>query len=298
MARFYLILATYGRRKEIYNFLESLKNGKFSDFELIVVDQNDVLNIDDIIKYYKNFFEIHHIKMKEKGLSKARNVALKFIKDNIRLDEEIIVGFPDDDCEYPPHLLEVVKSTFEERKEYQILTGVSIDKKSGSFSVGKFKTNSCEINSRNLFQTAISFTIFVKFKTKNDIIYFDEKLGLGSFFSSSEETDYLYSLLKKGYRGLYLPEKIYVYHPQKGLNFKNQEDQERAYKYSLGMGAFYKKHLIEGKDLSLIISFIRYFFIRPIGAMLLGAVRLNIPMFKFYKNILVGRWKGFIKYRV
>ncbi len=36
--KFSLILATLGRDKEVTNFLESLKNQSYKNFELIVVD--------------------------------------------------------------------------------------------------------------------------------------------------------------------------------------------------------------------------------------------------------------------
>lgn len=101
--KFSLILATLGRDKEVANFLESLKNQSYKNFELIVVDQNQDGKIDNIIQEYKKDFFINHIKIKEKGLSYARNVGLKYINGEI-------VAFPDDDCEYPENLLENDKS--------------------------------------------------------------------------------------------------------------------------------------------------------------------------------------------
>jgi len=296
MTKFYLILATLQRRKELNNFLKSLNEQTYKNFELIVVDQNDRISINDIVTKYTKLFPIHHIKMKEKGLSLARNVGIKFFKDNIICNKEMIVAFPDDDCEYPPKLLENVYNIFKEKKEYQIITGISIDRNKYVISSGKFGKRSSKINYSNIFKTAISYTIFIKFSNKEEIPFFDEKLGIGTFFGSSEETDYIYLLLKRGYKGFYYPEKIFVYHPIKELNFDNQKNLERVYNYSLGMGAFYKKHLIKDKNIALISSFFKYFLIRPIGGMILGLLKFNVNMLKFYKQIFIGRWKGLVKY--
>lgn len=292
MAKFSLILATLGRTVELDNFLKSLKNQTYKNFELIIVDQNDKISIDNIVTKYNQFFPIKHIKIKEKGLSLARNVGLRYIKD---IDQKI-VAFPDDDCEYPPQLLENVKEAFEEKKGFKIITGIAIDKEKKIPSSGKWKNSSCEISSKNIFQTAISFTIFINFFDKK-ILFFDERLGIGAPFGSTEETDYIYRLLKRGYKGFYYPEKIVVYHPLKGLNFSKIQDRKRAFSYSMGMGAFFKKHLIKGKDFCLIPSFLRLFFVRPIGGMLLGLGKLNLGMFLYYKNVFIGRWKGLIKYK-
>ena len=64
----------------------------------------------------------------------------------------------------------------------------------------------------------------------------------------------------------------------------------------MGMGAFFKKHLIKGRNFCLVLSLLRFFFIRPIGGMLLGLLRLNLGIFLYYKNVFIGRWKGLIKY--
>uniref|UniRef100_A0A7C4NRN7 Glycosyltransferase family 2 protein n=1 Tax=Thermodesulfobacterium geofontis TaxID=1295609 RepID=A0A7C4NRN7_9BACT len=298
MIKFYLILATLGRYKEVDNFLYSLRVQTYRNFELIVVDQNDSIIIDDIIKKYSSSFPIHHIKIKEKGLSLARNVGLRYINSIIKNEnnKEIIIAFPDDDCEYPSSLFEDVLRVFRELdNSYNIITGISIDKQNKLPSSGKWKDSKCEINCKNIFQTMISYTIFIKISDILDI-FFDEKLGVGTFFSSAEETDFVYRMLKNGYKGFYYPEKIIIYHPLKGLDYKNPKDRQRAYTYGMGMGAFFKKHLVKNKDLSLLPSFIKYFFIRPIGGMFLGLAKFNISMFLYYKNVLKGRWTGLLRY--
>jgi glycosyltransferase involved in cell wall biosynthesis len=299
MRKFYLILATLGRRDELIDFLESIKEQTYKNFELIIIDQNDLNLIDDIIEKYSFFYTIHHIKIKEKGLSLARNVGIKYLnsilKDN--QTQEIILAFPDDDCEYPKTLLEDVVKSFEALgNKYHILTGISIDKKRLKVSSGRFEKRSCEIDCNNFLRNAISFTIFIRHRGNVELL-FDENLGLGSSFGSAEESDYFYRLLKLGFKAYYYPEKIKVYHPQKRNNFKDHNDRHRVFYYGKGLGALFKKHLIKGGDICLIPQFLQLFFIRPIGGMLLGLLKLDFDMFLYYKNILLGRWIGLLKYK-
>jgi glycosyltransferase involved in cell wall biosynthesis len=299
VSKFYLILATLGRRDELIDFLESLKDQTYKNFELIIVDQNEIMLIEDLIKEYSPFYTIHHIKIKEKGLSLARNVGIKYLnsilKDN--QTQEIILAFPDDDCEYPKTLLEDVVKSFEALgNKYNILTGISIDKKTLKVSTGRFEERNCEIDCNNFLRNAISFTIFIRHRGSIELL-FDENLGVGSFFGSTEESDYLYRLLKLGYKAFFYPEKIKVYHPQKRNNFKDYNDRQRVFYYGKGLGALFKKHLVKDGDLCLIPQFLKLFFIRPVGGMLLGLLKLDLDMFLHYKNILLGRWIGLFKYK-
>lgn len=289
--KFSLILATLGRDKEVANFLESLKNQSYKNFELVVVDQNQDGKIDNIIQEYKKDFSINHIKIKEKGLSHARNVGLKYINGEI-------VAFPDDDCEYPENLLENVINVFQEKKDYKIITGISLDKKTKKPNSGKLLKKNTEINCRNILQTAISFSIFIDldFSERNTCL-FDERLGVGAYFGSAEETDFLFHLLSKDYKGYYYPEKIFIYHPTKENNFFNSGEKKRCYSYGLGFGAFFKKHLIIEKNFCLFPSFIKLFFVRPIGGMLFGLLKFDLGMFLYYKAVFSGRWTGLIKYQ-
>jgi glycosyltransferase involved in cell wall biosynthesis len=285
--KFSLILATIGRDEEVGSFLKSLEKQSYKNFELIIIDQNQDNKIDNIVERYKENFFITHIKIKEKGLSLARNIGLNYVKGDI-------IAFPDDDCEYPPNLLSKVHELFLKFDEFNVLTGISIDKKAKKISSGNFLKKKSEITSKNIFKSAISFTIFIKIKSNDPPLLFDEKLGVGADFGSAEETDYLYRLIKKGYKGFFNPEEILVYHPCKMMNI--EEEIKKAHSYGMGMGAFFKKHLIRERDFSLIKVFFLLFLIRPIGGILSGLLKLNYKISLLYINVLVARWKGLVKY--
>ena len=85
-----LIMPTINTYDELDLFLKSLSIQTYKNFELIVIDQNNELNIVDLIEKYQNDFDIKYNKSYELGLSLNRTKGL------FRMDGEI-VGFPDDD---------------------------------------------------------------------------------------------------------------------------------------------------------------------------------------------------------
>src|ERR1700742_2152768 len=113
--KFSLIMATKGRGEEIGRFLLSLIRQDYSNFELIVVDQNEDNRLEVILKNSNLSSSIVHLKSAP-GLSRARNAGLAFATGDI-------IAFPDDDCWYPNGLLKRVVSVFASHPSVEGLTG-------------------------------------------------------------------------------------------------------------------------------------------------------------------------------
>lgn len=280
--RFSLILATYGRIKEVDTFLESLKNQNFKDFEIIIVDQNSNNEVYNLYIKYRDILKIKYVHIEQKGLSLARNIGLKYVKGDI-------VAFPDDDCEYPADLLKEVKDFFVSCNEYEIFTCKSIDKNLKVNSNGMWKSKQYRITLTNIFNSGISYTIFIKYKDIRDIS-FDERLGVGAEFGSSEETDMLLQLLHNKYRGYYNGQ-LYVYHPlSKNIDF------QKEYKYALGNGALYKKELFIRGNHFYLFKYFKLLFRRLI-LLILYSLCLNTNMLNRTLLRLKGQVLGFLKYK-
>lgn len=278
-----LIMPTLGRYEEVELFIKSLIKQTYKSYELIIVDQNDDFRIEKLYERYKKIVNMIYVKSKIKGLSKCRNIGLSYATGDI-------IAFPDDDCEYPDKLLDNIIKKFERNTDIDIITFKSVDKITREDSNTKWINESCKVILENIENTAISYTIFIKPKNIKDIS-FDERLGVGEYFGSAEETDLLSNLIYIGYNAIYFPE-LYAFHPIKN------EVKERYYKYALGMGAFIKKELFLRSKIKYIIRAIELLFIRPIGGIIVNLLKININQVKRYYYIFTGRLTGFIKYNV
>lgn len=266
-----LIMATLGRTKEIYNFLNSLSSQIYKNFELIVVDQNEHYEVKNIIDKYSNKIDIKYIRSNIKGLSLNRNLGLKYCRGDI-------VAFPDDDCFYSNNVLEEVYKAFV-NKDTKLALIEAVDPITNEIYI----PYSSNILRKNVIKYSLSCNIFLL----HDSNYlFDEKLGVGSYFSSGEETDYLWQQLSQKDKIVFI-QGAYMYHLKggyKALSF------EKSYRYGLGFGAIFKKDICLRNNYSNIVLFCKY-LLRSIGGILISKHK------KMYIGTLLGRIVGFIKYR-
>ncbi len=275
--KFSLIMPTINVTTELKLFLDSLKKQTYKNFELIVVDQNKDTRAYEIIKLYEEYFEIKYMKNNEIGLSVNRNKGLFMMSGDI-------VAFPDDDCEYSPDTLEKVVKYFEKNKDKKIYSCRTLEK-GKDYGTGVMLDYSTEITKDNVPETVKSITFFVNY-TFEDLELFDEDLGVGAYFGSGEETDYVLRLLHKGYKGDYYHEDV-IFHPAKKGNY---EDLERAKKYALGYGALVKKEVFERKNWKYLIKFIKK-LLRNIAGMIVTKNK------KYHGVVFEGRIEGFFKYK-
>lgn len=207
--KFSLIVSTIGSYEEIKRLFKSLTEQEYNDFEVILIDQNKDGQVKELIGDYD--LNIKYYKSK-KGLSRGRNVAIDKIDGDI-------VAFPDDDCWYGKRTLSQVVKLFK-KTNLDGVTVKSIDK-DGKLSAGKESINRLLIDKRNVWNYAISYTMFLRAEVIRSIGYFDEELGVGAGtpWGSGEETDYLIRALNSDYNIKLIPD-IFVYHPSTNLNKK------------------------------------------------------------------------------
>ena len=267
-----LITATYGRVEELRLLLDSLCVQTYKDFELIIVDQNPHELLKKLVVRYEHVFSIKYIRSAVKGLSYNRNIGLKYCQGEI-------IGFPDDDCYYDAKVLEQVVATFSLNLRYILAVAEVKDLHSKEVFI---KRHPGTIHRRQMFQDCISYNFFIK---KSNDMQFDERLGIGAYWGSGEETDFLWEYTKGNNVGGFLT-NVYVHHPKNGASMNYQ----RAYSYGLGFGALFKKEVVYRKHYSYAALFV-YHIGRTIGGCIVRRNRL------FYYYTLLGRVKGFISYR-
>ncbi|EJZ2267907.1 glycosyltransferase family A protein [Escherichia albertii] len=279
--KFSLIMCTLGRHKEVELFLCSLIEQTYKYYEIIVVDQNDDDKVTLICdKYKERLTELKYFKVEFKGLSRARNFALVHHTGDI-------IAFPDDDCIYPKNILEKVKNFFE-MNPIGIVTGKSSNKIT-CYTEKKTEILK-EVRPYNMFGILISYTVFFN---KNEVcksnLTFDENLGVGTLFGSTEESDFVLHQLLRGVK-CYVLSNLEIYHPNKDANISF----ERLSYYNLGVGAFIRKNISCHPE--LIYLLLKVMFFAPLLKSIYGFFCCDRKKIKIAFLIFKSRWEGFFQY--
>ena len=267
-----LITATLGRINEVERLLVSLSKQTYKDFEIIIVDQNEHLELEKLVSKFNNL-NLVYLRSSQKGLSLNRNIGLSKAKGDI-------IGFPDDDCFYEDNLLSQVFKVFSNEGEKCKMVAVEAKDISSEFVF--IKCDQEVIHRNELFKKCISYNFFIR---RIDEMKFDERLGVGAEFGSGEETDFLWTFFNSG-DICKLINTTCVHHPG-NIGAVNPD---RAYKYGLGYGAIMKKEILYRHHYNMAIIYLNG-IIRAFGGFLLKKEK------KSYYNSLLGRVKGFCMYK-
>lgn len=225
---FSLIIATLGRKKELLEAIESIKNGNYdiSNLEIIIVDQNEKGFLDKEILEFKDL-KIKHIHSDIKGLSYNRNIGLRYATGDI-------ICFPDDDCKfYTNTLIEVSNVLLDSNIDFCM--GRIYDIKIKKDIIKKWSKKDLKVNKFNSYFINSSITMFIK---KEFILNFDENLGVGARFGSCEDADLIYRILENKAKGIYTP-KIELWHPEPNYQ---EISLEKVKNYASGFGYFVRKN--------------------------------------------------------
>ena len=190
---FSLILATYGRADDVGRLVASLRDQTFKDFELIVVDQN----VDERVAPYvaqarADGIAVSHLRMDHPNLSAARNLGLAHARGEW-------VAFPDDDCWYESDTLAQVRAAA--RPE---LSGMVIQWREQALAERNLWPSE-DVLTLRAWRTfrggeASSICLFVRRELASRLGGFDARLGVGQWFGSAEETDFVLRALSTNAR--------------------------------------------------------------------------------------------------
>jgi glycosyltransferase involved in cell wall biosynthesis len=263
VAFFDLIVATVDRVGELDGLLASLERQTFRDFRVIVVDQNSDERLAGVLRGH----DVSHVRS-ARGLSRARNTALAEVTADV-------VAFPDDDCRYPEDLLERVAARFAD-ETLDGLTGREVDV--AGRSSPSWQRDAARLTRANLWNRAISFTIFLRRQTIERVGEFDEALGLPS--ASGEEIDYLVRALDAGAKIEYDPSLV-VLHPTKAVDRVTVGARDGA-----SLGYILRKHSYPPPTVARMLA-------RPAAGAVLRALRNDRDGARFHLSTLRGRLIGY-----
>lgn len=188
---FSLILATYGRVDELARLLDSLEAQVCRDFELIVADQNPDGRVEPFVARARQAgVPVQHLKLAQPNLSAARNAGL-------RVAQGQWFAIPDDDCWYEADTLGRVRQ--------RLIAPAPVDAIAITWVEQVHKVRPEDDTPlqwaawrRFKGSDASSITLFANVERVRQLGGFDERMGVGQWFGSGEETDLVLRLLAGG----------------------------------------------------------------------------------------------------
>ena len=210
-----------------------------------------------------------------RGLSRARNASLEHV-------EADLVAFPDDDCAYPPDLLERVGRQFAEKPGLDGLTGRDVDATGRGSRV--WPTERTPVTAENVWYHGLSAAVFLRRELVERVGVFDEQLGLGSEtpWSSGEEVDYLIRAVRLGGRLEYDP-SLGVEHEVRrhaGADLRAIGRRDGG-----SVGYLLRKHGYPERTVARML-------VRPLGGAVVSLIRLDPARARFHLATFRGRVAG------
>jgi glycosyltransferase involved in cell wall biosynthesis len=271
---FDLVVATVDRVEAPRRLLASLEHQTHQAFRVLLVDQNPDGRLDELVDR-RGSPPVVRLRA-PRGLSRARNVGLEHLQAEL-------VAFPDDDCTYPEDLLELVAQRFAADPTLDGLTGRAAD--ADGRTSRSWARDAAELTRENLWNRAISFTIFLRASAVAAVGGFDEQLGLGSGlpWSSGEETDYLVRAVDKGMRVVYDPDLV-VLHDDK--TYSPDALRTVGAREGASVGYILRKNGYSARTVGRM-------FARPFGGAVVAFTRGDTAQALFQLSTLRGRLRGY-----
>ena len=203
------------------------------------------------------------------GISRARNIAI-----NASIGEWILLL--DDDVTINKNMFQDISKNLSEDELFYY--GNVLIHNTNNHYVRYYLINK-DINLLN-YNRVCSVSLVINRQVFNKIGLFDENLGSGTDFGSSEESDFILRALLNKIKISYLSSYV-VYHS------KAVHSLTKVEKYAMGAGALYRKYLLS-------VNLILYFkFIIDLLLRVLFLFSFQEKRYIFFK----GFFKGFMKYR-
>ena len=277
MTYFSLVVATKGRVRDLERLLVSLDRQTFTDFEVIVVDQNADSIVTDVLAMPRPY-PIAHIRTPgATGACRARNVGWRTAKGQVVL-------FPDDDCWYPAGFLRCANDHFVYR-DCDILTGRAADLGGRSIN-GRFDKAACWVQREHVWTTSIEWVLFLKYTLLEKLAGFDEHIGIGAEtpWQACESQDLVLRGLCLGATCAYDP-ALFGHHAELNIACPDPAQIKKGRAYARGMGWVLRKHQV---------SWARrlYWTARPFLKGVMMRLKGRSAAARYYQEVATGRLEG------
>ncbi len=263
MKKFDLVfIATFQSLEHIFNLTETIKlNSSLNLLTILVNQTGSFISISNTS--FSNFVEIN---VNKNSLSFCRNVAIDFLLNN-KIDFDHIM-FPDDDTTFNLAFFHNFKYIVSINHNY--LLDVYINGTSELYISNSLRDGSSV--SKKQYHIAMSVNMIISKLYFDSVLFFDEKLGVGTSFGSAEDTDYFLRVVNLGTNFIYT-KQLFNFHPSsknKYKKFKLISLINRFINYGNGILYALCKHKM------YLAGFL--VCIRAIGGSLLSLLRFNLKL--------------------
>lgn len=238
-----IVISTKGKDSQgLRPTLSSIRNF-LTDFELIVVDQNERdLGIQTLVENCKaddNNNLYIYLRDKQAGLSAGRNLGLKYSTKNW-------VWFLDDDAIISTSISKDIEEVLHENEKKAVILYGTVRELESKKPFIKRSIQTRKLHFWN-FDSVCSVALIFNRKIFEELGGFDEKFGVGATLGAGEESDVIIRALKNKVNIAYL-NKLVVYHP------KAIRKSSKLFSYGLGVGALYRKHICSLSYYTLVLG--------------------------------------------
>ncbi|MGQ9848154.1 MAG: glycosyltransferase family 2 protein [Bacteroidales bacterium] len=281
--KYIAVVNTLNRDKNLVErCLQSLLSQDIKPQKVILIDQND----DELVLSKSIMLNpiFTRIKVKFKSVSSARNSLP--IPENTEW-----IFFCDDDGYACRNYSKVLNDLILNNPNIEIFAGSVIREDNEEFYSLRHKKGGSLSKFRNT-KNLMGSNFVVKATTFDRLQRFDENFGVGSYWGSSEETDFCWKAFFQKVPIEFYPE-LKVYHVPP-FNESIKTGIKKSYLYGIGKGALVYKWLIKNKKPIVLYEFIEM-IILPFILSIIGLIKLKPQIAVTSFAALVGRLYGFIK---
>ena len=198
-----LVVSTIGRPSALLRLVHSLayQQPDSQAFELVVVDQSPDGNCIALLEQLEPPLR-WTASRSDPGVSLGRNTGAD-------LASGTVLGFPDDDCWYPPTAVARVGELTGEAGQATIISGRQLTG-DGQPSMLRWPDEPRLLNRHDVWRAAISSTIFLSRAAFDALDGFNEELGVGAHtpWQAGEDTDLLLRAMAGGLQVRYDPSLV------------------------------------------------------------------------------------------
>jgi GT2 family glycosyltransferase len=240
-----VVVSTHNRASDLARFLDSMSRMKplsRGDWEVVVVDNNSSDDTKAVVARAAAAApeRVRYVFEGRQGKSRGLNAGLATVRGRI-------VAFTDDDAIVRPEWAQSIVEFFDRNPDAMCVGGkVELFNPEDAPTSTRTMTEPQVIGIDEFDVTCIQI-IGCNMALRKEVLSgtgaFDIDIGPGTKFAAAEDLDYLYRVIKNGYKSHYEP-SIGIFHNH---GRRSKADLERlAFNYLTGRGAFYWKHAIRG----------------------------------------------------